>query len=313
MYRDLRIAAVIPAHNEAAHIGSVLDALPEIVDYTVVVNDGSTDETATEIAGAAARMGARLDVITHEVNRGVGAARVAGLRRVLERGDADIVVSLDGDGQMDTAYLPQLLNAVADGADFAKGNRFYSTASFESMPSHRIFGNIGLTFMTKLATGYWSIFDPQNGFTAIRVATLARIDLNALATGYAYENDLLGRLGLLRARIRDVDIPARYGSEVSGINLDTVVPEISHVLWRTFARRFWLTYVLRSFSPVALFVLFGAPLLLFSLIFGTSVVLGAIGPNEVSAANAVLTSLTFSTGFTLLLAALVIDVLGEPR
>ena len=313
MYRDQRIAAVIPAHNEAAHIGAVLDALPDTIDYAVVVDDGSTDTTGAEIAAAATRLGDRLQVVTHETNGGVGAARVSGMRQVLERADADIVVSLDGDGQMDVAYLGRLLDPVVDGYDFSKGNRFFTSSSFESMPSHRIFGNIALTFMTKLATGYWSIFDPQNGFTALRVSTLARLDLNTIATGYAYENDLIGRLGLVRARIADVDIPAVYGNEVSGINLDTVVPEISHVLWRTFARRFWLTYVLRSFSPVALFAFFGAPLLLFSLVFGTSVVIGAIGPSEVSAANAVLTSLTFSTGFTLLLAALVIDVLGEPR
>ena len=310
MYRDQRIAAVIPAHNEAAHIGAVLDSLPELVDYAIVVDDGSTDTTAAEVN---ARVGDRIGLISHAVNRGVGASRISGLTRVIERGDADIVVSIDGDGQMDVSHLARLLDPVVDGYDFAKGNRFFSSSSFVGMPTNRVVGNIALTFLTKLSTGYWSVFDPQNGFTALRVATLSRLDLTGATSGYAYENDLLGRLGLVRARVCDVDIPARYGAEVSGIRLESVIPDLSHVLWRTLARRFWLTYVLRSFSPVALFTLLGTPLLLFSLVFGASVVVRAIGPSEVSAANAVLTSLTFSTGFTLLLAALVIDVLNEPR
>lgn len=313
MYREHRIAAVVPAFNESRHIADVIAGLPEIVDAIVIVDDGSSDNTA-EVVTAVAADSPRVTFLRHERNGGVGAARVTGIRHVLADGAADIIVNLDGDDQMDTSLLPALLDPIVDGGcDFAKGNRFFSISSFEGMPPERVIGNIITTFATKIATGYWSIFDPQNGFTAIRSSMAARLGLDTIATDYSYENDVLGRLALHRARVCDVDIPARYGSETSSINPAKVIPSIIRMLWRTFWKRLWLTYVVRSFSPVALFIFLGVPLVLFALVFGTWAVVNALGPAEVSAANAALTALTFTVGFMMLLAAMVIDVLNEPR
>lgn len=311
MYGNLRVAAVIPAHNEANHIGEVLAGLPDTIDYAIVVDDGSTDSTGDIARGYASE---RIEVVSNPTNVGVGGSRAIGFTRILEQDRADVIVTIDGDGQMDTDHLSALIEPVASGGyDFAKGNRFFSSSSFEGMPRERVFGNIVLTFLTKLATGYWSIFDPQNGYTAMRSETARRIDFSTVSVGYAYENDILARLGLMRAKVKDVDIPAVYGQEVSSVRIGPAVSSILSVLRHALWKRFWLTYVIRSFSPVALFVFFGAPLLIFSLLFGSWAVLSAIGPAEVSAANAVLTSLTFTTGFTMLLAAMVIDVLNEPR
>lgn len=313
MYRDLRIAAVIPAFNESRHIADVIANLPEYVDVIVVVDDGSADSTAEIVEGIVAHS-PRVALVRHEQNAGVGAARVTGINYVLGLGDCDVIVNLDGDDQMDTSRLPSLLDPIAEGrCDYAKGNRFFSASSFEGMPAERVIGNIVTTFATKLATGYWSVFDPQNGFTALRTDAATRLGLDTISRDYSYENDILGRLALLRARVCDVDIPARYGSETSSINPVRVIPSIIGVLARTLWRRLWLTYVVRSFSPVALFAALGAPLLLFSLIFGSAQVIKAIGPSEVSAANAALTSLTFTVGFILLIAALVVDIINEPR
>lgn len=313
MYREQRIAAVIPAYNESLHIADVIAALPEFVDAVIVVDDGSTDSTAAVVAAVAAHE-PRVTLIRHTQNGGVGAARVSGITRALAGGGYDIIVNLDGDDQMDTSLLSALLDPIVDGvAEFTKGNRFFSLSSFEGMPTERVLGNIITTFATKLATGYWSIFDPQNGFTAVRTDIATRLNLDTIATDYSFENDMLGRLALLRARVRDIDIPARYGDESSSINPAKVVPSIIRMLWRTFWQRLWLTYVVRSFSPVAMFVLAGVPLLVFSLAFGTWAVVDALGPGEVSAANAAFTSLTFTVGLILLIAAMVIDVINEPR
>lgn len=311
MYKNNKIAAVIPAYNEEKNIATVINSIPQFVDYVIVINDKSTDGTAEIIK--LLHDGTRVFALHNSTNLGVGGTRVAGFTHVLTQTDADIIVNIDGDGQMDLTYLPTLLDPIINGYDFSKGNRFYTTTSFTGMPSYRIAGNIMLTFLNKISTGYWSVFDPQNGYTAIKTTTLKKIDLTRLSLGYSFENDFIGNLSLINATIKDVDIPAIYGNETSSINLKTVIPEIITTLTKILIKRFWYKYILRSFSPIAIFVIVGIPLLLFSLIFGTYIVLNAIGPNEVSAANAALTSLTFSTGFMTLLAALVLDILNEPK
>lgn len=239
MYRDRFVAVVIPAHNEERHVGAVIEDVPSFVDLVVVVDDGSTDRTA-EVARST--RDPRLVVLTHRSNHGVGAAIVSGYRLALERG-ADVVALMGGDGQMDPADLPALLDPVVTGAaDFAKGNRFSSRRSWHEMPRNRVFGNVVLSLLTKAATGYWNVFDAQNGYTAISRAALDRLSLARLETGYDFENRILMELSLIGARVRDVPIPARYGEETSGIRVVrdglTIVRALFNGFWRRTATEY---------------------------------------------------------------------------
>ena len=181
---------VVPAYNEEHHVAKVVAAMPELVDHIFVVDDHSTDRTF-EIATAAAEHDDRTEVLQHKVNKGVGGSIVTGHRRAIEVG-ADVVVVMAGDGQMDPQYLPDLIGpVVTDGYGFAKANRFDSAMSFNGMPRHRVVGNVALTFLTKIASGYWNLVDPQNGYTAIRREVLERLPLGRLAERYEFENDQL--------------------------------------------------------------------------------------------------------------------------
>src|SRR5262249_21178270 len=215
MYKDRRITTVVPAYNEAKHIGHVIETMPQLVDRIVVVDDCSDDGTG-EVARSCSD--SRVTVIATPNNLGVGGATVLGYRRAIELA-TDIVAKMDGDDQMSPEHLPHLLDAIIEeGYDYAKGNRFLTRQSLSGMPIHRIFGNIVLTFMTKLASGYWHVFDPQNGFTAIKAGVLATLDLDSIHERYFFENDMLIHLNVSRFRVKDVAIPARYGEELSGIN-----------------------------------------------------------------------------------------------
>ena len=214
MYRDNVVAVVIPAHNEEAHIEQVVRTLPSFVDRVIVTDDGSSDRTSEIVLGVARD---DLTLIRHPENRGVGAAVVSGYRRALE-GDPDIVVLMQGDEQTDPAQMHRLLDPIVEGRyDFAKGNRFFSWRSFRGMPFLRVVGNVGLSSLMKLASGYWQVFDSLNGYTAISSGLLRTLPLDRLESRYELETLMLLELRLAGARVTDVAIPAVYGEEVSGV------------------------------------------------------------------------------------------------
>lgn len=305
-----RIIALVPSYNEAAHVGGVVSTMPAFVDVIVVVDDCSVDETSL----AALKPGdPRVVLVRHEENQGLGASLIDAHKRALELG-GDIMVVMAGDGQMDPDYLPALLEPILnEGYDFSKGNRFFASDSFHGMPLVRTFGNIVLTFLTKLATGYWDLFDPQNGYTAMTRKVSERIDWDSIARDYSFENDVLAALGLLRARVKDVDIRAVYGEEISDIKLHKTVPHLLRTLRRAFWRRFWLQYVVRSFAPVALFSLFGVLMLLWALLFGIWVVVQRVGGVTPSTATVMIDVLPLQFGFMLVLAAFVLDIMNAPK
>jgi glycosyltransferase involved in cell wall biosynthesis len=309
VYRNRTIAAVVPAFREEALIGRTISTMPDYVDHIVVVDDCSPDRTSE----AALAVGdPRVTLIRHEVNTGVGGAIITGHRKAAELG-ADIDVVMAGDAQMDPAYLPDLLEPIIEGGlGFAKANRFFSLKSFESMPRYRIFGNIVLSFLTKLASGYWHLFDPQNGYTAITQDTLRRLPLNRIASRYSFENDLLINLNILRVPAIDVPIPAVYGEEVSTIKLKRVVPELVRLLLFGFWRRFFYKYVLWSFSPIALFVFAGLALVVFGGGWGIWVLAYTLGPPEASAGSVLLSVAPLLVGVQMLLYALMLDIQESP-
>ena len=310
MYREHRIAALIPSYNEGNHVGDVVRTMPDYVDYLIVIDDCSSDNTSE---AALAPGDPRVVLLRNEPNQGLGGSLIRAHKKALEL-EVDIAVVMAGDGQMDPAYLPALLDPIVDGEyDFTKGNRFFQAGSWEGMPAYRLFGNIVLTFMTKVATGYWDIFDPQNGYTAMSRKASLEIDWDDIARDYSFENDVIARLGLNRHRIKDVDIPAIYGEEISDIKLSTVIPDLLKTLRRSFWRRVWMQYVVRSFSPVALFALAGVLLTIWALVFGIWGALASIGPAVASTGTVMLAVLPALIGFQLLIAALVIDILNSPK
>jgi glycosyltransferase involved in cell wall biosynthesis len=310
MYRDLRVAVVVPAYNEVRLIGKTIRTMPGFVDHVIVIDDCSTDGTSD----AAVSVGdPRLRLIRHQRNTGVGGAILDGHRRALEL-DADVSVVMAGDAQMDPRYLPDLLDPIADGeADFTKANRFFSRTSFTGMPKHRVFGSVILSFMTKASSGYWHLFDPQNGYTATAARALRSIALDRVATGYEFENDLLIRLSIANVRARDVPIPAVYGAEVSGMRLHKVIPAVSWLLFRGFWKRILVKYVLQSFSPVAVLLFSGIALFGFGSAFGVSMTIYRLLGGHAPSAGTVLLAVTpLLAGLHLIISAWTLDIQQAP-
>lgn len=281
MYGDHPIGLVIPAYNEAGNVGAVIDAVPAYVDRTYVVDDASTDGTWGEVRRHAivqnagpfepvsdreqspviadgGRAESRAVVpIRHETNAGRGAAVKTGYRRALADGMAAIAV-VDGDGQMDPRILDRFLDPIVNGqADYVKGNRLSSPAHRAEMSRWRVFGNTVLTYLTKTASGYWDMTDPQNGYTAISSRTLRRIDLHSLYDDYGFLNDLLVKLNRANARVVDVPMAAEYGDEQSGIRYSSFVPKLSVLLLRNFVWRIGTKYLLRDVHPIGGLYLLG--------------------------------------------------------
>ena len=309
MYKGLRVAAVVPAYNESLLIGKTIATMPDFVDHVIVIDDLSTDDTARR---AEAVGDLRLTLIRHTVNTGVGGAVLDGHRRALDLG-ADVSVVMAGDAQMDPAFLPDLLDPIADeGVEFTKANRFYSRASYAGMPRYRFLGSIVLSFMTKLASGYWHLFDPQNGYTAISRSALERIDLDRIALGYQFENDILIHLNIADVWARDVAVPAVYGAEVSTMRMSRVIPAIGGLLVRGFWRRILLKYVLYSFSPVALFLFAGLGLTAFGAGFGLWAFAAAMTGHVPTAATVMASAAPLLTGIHFLVNALMLDIQESP-
>jgi glycosyltransferase involved in cell wall biosynthesis len=310
VYREKIISVVVPAHNEAKLISKTIDTMPDFVDHIIVVDDKSSDATA-EIAASSSDP--RVQVIRHEVNTGVGGAIISGHRRAMAIG-GDIDVVMAGDAQMDPAYLSSLLDPIiSDGYGFTKANRFFARESFKGMPAHRVFGNVLLSFITKVASGYWNLFDPQNGYTAIRQDVLAELPLDKISNRYQFENDLLINLSIFGVRAKDVPIPALYGAEVSGMRLSKVVPTILALLFKGFWRRIWWKYVLWSFSPIALLLFAGIALILFGLGWGGFAISSFASSQHPTAGTDLLAVAPSMTGIYLLVQALILDIQETPK
>ncbi len=234
MYRSLRVAVVVPAYNESRKIAATVETIPDFIDHIIVIDDCSADDTSRR----AATGDARVEVIRHRENRGVGAAITTGYRRALEL-SVDVAVVMAGDGQMDPTDLPALLDPIAAGdAEYVKGNRFLHPEIWKAMPASRIVGNVVLSAVTRVTSGYRHVFDSQCGYTAMHRRALERIDLDELWTRYGYPNDLLSRLHVAKARVTDVRVRPIYGEHWrSGINLGTALHPIPWVLIRSWGNR----------------------------------------------------------------------------
>jgi len=277
MYDGNTVGVVVPAYDEAGHVGEVIETMPRYVDRIYAIDDASTDGTWEEIREHARRRNGRSTTrngtgekgeetrvvpIRHERNRGAGAAVKTGYARALDDG-IDVVAVMDGDGQMDPAHLERVIEPVAAGeVTYAKGNRLRSSRDYASMSRWRLFGNLLLTMLTRVSSGYWELSDPQNGFTAISNEGLRIVRFDRLYDRYGFLNDLLFALNVNRQPIADVAHPARYGDERSTIRYSTFVPRLSALIARNFLKRIGRSYVLRRFHPLAACYALGTVVLL---------------------------------------------------
>jgi glycosyltransferase involved in cell wall biosynthesis len=256
-YRGKQVAVVVPAYNEEDLIGETMGSIPAYVARVYVVDDGSKDRTGA-IIDAYARYDTRVVPIHHRPNRGVGAAITSGYLQAVEDG-MDVVAVMAGDNQMDPTYLSSLLDPIVEGkADYTKGNRLINEAYRTGMPGWRSFGNSLLTFLTKIASGYWQMMDPQNGYTAISGKALSQLPLTEVYQGYGYCNNLLVWLNIHNMTVRDIAIPARYGREKSKIRYSTYIPRVSKLLLGNFLFRLKTKYIQMSFHPLVFFYAAGA-------------------------------------------------------
>lgn len=308
MWNDSKITVVIPCYKVAAHIESTVIGLPEWVDRVVLVNDCSPDNSL-EILNRLAKDHSKITVLSNEINMGVGGAMVTGFRHALQT-DTDIVVKMDGDGQMNPIYLPELLLPLCNKkVEYAKGNRFNDFEALKRMPASRRFGNLGLSFLIKAASGYWDVFDPSNGFFAISKETLKRVDLDKLAPRYFFESSLLIELYYTGARIQDIPMPAIYGEEISNLSVTKTLFGFPPKLMKALFRRIFLSYFIYDFSITSIYMLAGLPLFLYGLVYGI-VKWVHFASLDVAAptGTVMLAVLPFILGFQMLLSAVQHDI-----
>lgn len=310
---DAHVIAVVPAYNVSTHLGDVLRQMPPIVKTIVVVDDASNDDTAA-VAERYAQLDPRIIVLHHDVNRGVGGAMITGFQKALEAG-ADVVVKVDGDGQMPLWLMPQLVQPLVDGtADYTKGNRFRDFQALRAMPTVRRIGNVVLSFLAKAATGYWHCFDPTNGFIAIRADVLSQIPLKKVDPTYFFETSMLGHLYVLGAVVQEVPMPARYAGETSSLRIGRVVRQFPGRLLGCLLRRITLKNFVYDFTVESFQIACGLPLLLAGLIYGgyhwwwyASRSVGA------PVGTVVLSAMMIMIGVQLLVSAVNLDLQAVPR
>ncbi|MDH5272959.1 MAG: glycosyltransferase family 2 protein [Gammaproteobacteria bacterium] len=307
----MRIAAIIPCYKVREHVVAVVEGALQHVDHVFVVDDccpqGSGDLVRERFPGA------RVTVISHTENRGVGGATKTGYLAALA-GAYQILVKIDGDGQMDCDCIPALVHPILGReADYTKGNRFFRREYLTTMPMLRLVGNSVLSLMAKASSGYWNVMDPTNGYTAIHATAAGEIELAKLDDRYFFESDLLFRLNLARAVVQDIAMEARYGSERSNLRIAPALLEFSLKHLRNFCKRFLYNYVVRDVSVGTLQAVSGLLLFAFGVAFGSwSWLHSAAVDRDTPVGTVMLATLPIILGFQLLLAALSFDIANVP-
>jgi dolichol-phosphate mannosyltransferase len=307
----LRVAVVIPCFRTRKHILGVIDSIGPEVHQIFVVDDCCPEQTGELVKTSCTDP--RVVVVRLEQNRGVGGAVMTGYQAALTAG-ADIVVKVDGDGQMDPALLPRFIRPIVEGrADYAKGNRFFAPEALASMPAIRLFGNSVLSFVSKVASGYWDVMDPTNGYTAIHRAALELLPFGKIDNRYFFESDMLFRLSTIRAVVVDVPMVARYADEESNLRIGRVAVEFPSKYLLRFWKRLVYSYVVREINAGSIQLLFGLLLSLFGVGYGGWQWYVAFHGKPAAAGIIMLAALPVILGFQSLLAGLTFDVANTPR
>ncbi|WP_367154811.1 glycosyltransferase [Methylomonas sp. HYX-M1] len=308
----MRIAVVIPCYRTGDAVLSVLGRIDVQVAAIYVVDDACPQHTGDRVEQVC--IDPRIKVLRHEQNQGVGGAVVTGIRAALADG-ADIIVKIDGDGQMDPGLIGKFVEPIRlRRADYCKGNRFYKLEYLESMPKLRLFGNTVLSFVSKMSTGYWSVMDPTNGYVAMHAKIAAELPLDKLSKRFFFESDLLFRLNIMRAVVEDVPMQAVYADEISNLSVRRVVWEFSGLYLNRFFKRLFYSYFLRGFNAASVMFLAGSVLSLAGSGFGAWQWYHNSAAGVFSSAGTVMLAvLPIVLGFQLLLTAVQIDIQSEPR
>lgn len=263
----LKIAIVIPSYKVRNHILNVIGQVGEEVSRIYVIDDCCPEGTGDFVESNC--KDDRVKVIRHVKNQGVGGAVMTGYKAAMADG-IDIIVKVDGDGQMNPNLVPDFVAPIASGeADYTKGNRFFDLEKIRSMPKLRLFGNAALSFITKFSSGYWDVFDPTNGFTAIHSDVVRHLPLNKISQRYFFESDILFRLNILRAVVVDIPMDARYADELSNLKISTIIGEFFFKHCKNFWKRIFYNYYLRDMSLASIELPLGIFLFLFGFIFGS--------------------------------------------
>ncbi|MEZ5738039.1 MAG: glycosyltransferase family 2 protein [Burkholderiaceae bacterium] len=261
-----RLAVVIPSYKVKDHVIQVIEAIGPDVAAIYVIDDCCPDRSG-EFVTANVRDD-RVRVIRHDSNQGVGGAVMTGYQAAIDDG-MEVIVKIDGDGQMDPALIPEFVKPILEReADYTKGNRFVDLESVRSMPTVRLVGNAMLSFMTKLSSGYWNLFDPTNGYTAIHADVARRLPFAKISRRYFFETDMLFRLNTIRAVVLDVPMGAKYAQEVSNLKISQITTEFFLKHLRNFMKRIFYNYYLRDMSLASIELVVGTVLLAFGLVFG---------------------------------------------
>jgi dolichol-phosphate mannosyltransferase len=305
------IAVVVPSYKVTSHIVQTLSEIGKEVSYIFVVDDACPEGSGKLVQEKVSD--SRVKVIFHEENLGVGGAMITGYRAALET-DANIIVKLDGDGQMDPALIGELISPIVNGrADYTKGDRLDSLTGLWQMPSIRLIGNAGLSLLTKISTGYWNITDPTNGYTAIHRDVLKVLPLGMLSKRFFFESDMLFRLSLYRAVVWDVPMQARYGTEKSNLSIIKTLWEFPWKHFKNFHKRLFYNYYLRDVSAASIELPLGFVLWWFGLIFGIASYNQSMDTGVAATTGTVMISVVpLILGFQLLLAFVSHDVSAVP-
>lgn len=308
---DVKLAVVIPSYKVKNHILSVLGKIDRSIARIYVVDDCCPEQSGLFVQ--AHTTDDRVKIMFLEQNQGVGGAVMAGYRAAIEDG-MDIIIKVDGDDQMDPRLIPYLVAPILDGeADYTKGNRFFDLEQIHTMPKARLFGNAALSFMTKMSSGYWDLFDPTNGFTAIHSEVAKHLPVDKISKRYFFETDMLFRLNTLRAVVVDVPMDAHYGDEVSNLKISKVVGEFFIKHMRNTFKRIFYNYYLRNMSLASLELPVGLLLFLFGLSYGVTHWIAGYQSNTLASSGVVmLSALPLILGVQLILAFIGYDVSSVP-
>ncbi len=299
------LAVIIPAYNAEKTILAVYKKIPSYVDWIIIVNDKSSDSTEKVVSIIS---DSRVVLINHSINTGVGGAMITGFKKALEL-KAYFIAKIDSDDQMDPRYLDRFVRICLQfGCDYVKANRFGHLDALPSMPLKRFIGNIGLSFLTKISSGYWNVFDPQNGYIMITRKMLRRLDLKKVDHGYFFENTMLILLNVMRAKIGEIYLPAQYGNEVSSMRLTNILWTFPRKLFYGLMYRIYQKYIFRSLSPFFLLLSFGLVFFIGGSVWGSLAWYESIRTGiPATTGTVILALLPIVLGWSALLQAFVID------
>jgi dolichol-phosphate mannosyltransferase len=309
---EMAIGVVIPSYKVTHHILGVINGIGQECSRIYIIDDCCPDSSGDFVRRHCTDP--RVVVLQNPVNLGVGGAVMAGYQAAIADG-MDVIVKVDGDGQMDTALIPEFVKPILEGeADYTKGNRFFDLEEIHTMPKLRLFGNAALSFLTKLSSGYWDLFDPTNGFTAIHSEVARRLPFQKISRRYFFETDMLFRLNTLRAVVVDVPMDAKYGEEVSNLKISKIFGEFLFKHLRNFGKRIFYNYYLRDMSLASIELPLGVMMMTAGILFGSYKWIASFKNGVPTTAGTVmLAAIPLLMGLQFVLAFVAYDISSVPR